>query len=169
VIRRVAALAGVIALALLLQTTLLSPLRILGARPDLLLLAVVAVAMASGPVEGAAFGFAAGLTADLLLDLPVGVSALVYTGLGFGVGTARVYLASESFWLPLGLAAAASLAGVWASGAILRLLDLSGFSWSFVGRSGLTVALYNLLLTPLVYPLVRRLAERVRAERVVHW
>jgi cell shape-determining protein MreD len=114
VIRRVAALAGVIALALLLQTTLLSPLRILGARPDLLLLAVVAVAMASGPVEGAAFGFAAGLTADLLLDL-------------------------------------------------------SGFSWSFVGRSALTVALYNLLLTPLVYPLVRRLAERVRAERVVHW
>jgi rod shape-determining protein MreD len=168
-IRRLFALAGVIVAALVVQTTLLAHVRILGTRPDVLLLAVVAVAMASGSVSGAVFGFAAGLAADLLLDLPVGVSALVYTAIGYAIGTARVYMVSRSVLVPAALAAAASLAAVWASGSVLRLLDLSGFSWGFLARSAVAVAAFNLLLTPAVYPLVHTLAVRVRAERVAHW
>jgi rod shape-determining protein MreD len=167
VTRRVLALGGVIAVALLLQTTVLAQLRLAGARPDLLVLAVLAVAMSSGPLAGAIFGFAAGLCADLLLDLPVGVSAMVYTALGYGVGTVRVYMASGSMWVPLALALASSTAAVWASGAVLRLLDLNGFSWGFVGKAGVAAGAYNLILCPLVYPLVRKLDERFRAERVV--
>lgn len=168
-IGRAAILAAVIVVALTVETTLLAPVRLLGARPDLLLLAVVAVAMASGAGSAAAFGFAAGLAADLLLDLPVGVSALVYTAIGYAVGSARTYLASGRVLVPAGLAVGASLVAVWASGALLRLLDLSGFSWGFVARAGLAAALVNLVLTPAVYPLVRRLAERFVTGRVAHW
>jgi rod shape-determining protein MreD len=167
--RRVLALGAVILVALIVQTTLLGHVRILGARPDVTLLAVVAVAMASGSVSGAAFGFAAGLATDLLLDLPVGVSALVYTAIGYAIGSARVYMVSRSPLVPAALAAAASLAAVWASGSVLRLLDLSGFSWGFLARSAVAVAVFNLLVTPVVYPLVHTLAEHVRAERVAHW
>ena len=66
-----------------------------GSALDLLVLAVVAVAMASDATTGAAFGFVTGLVADLLFDLPVGVSALVYTAVGFAVGTVRVYVTSH--------------------------------------------------------------------------
>jgi rod shape-determining protein MreD len=169
VTRQAAALAAVIVLILTLQTTLLAPVRLLGARPDLLLLAVVAVATAAGAGGAAVFGFAAGLAADLLLDLPVGVSALVYTAIGYAVGSARAYLATGGVLVPAGLAVAASLAAVWASGALLRLLELSGFSWGFVGRAGLAGAALNLALTPAVYPPVHRLAERLATGRVTRW
>jgi rod shape-determining protein MreD len=167
-IRRLLALAAMLVTVLLVQTTVLAQVRILGARPDLVVLAVVAVAMTSDPVSGATFGFAAGLVRDLLLDLPVGVSALVDASLGYTIGALRVYMVSHSPLVPAAVAVAASLASVWATGAVLRLLDLSGFSWGYLSRSALAVAAGNLLATPLVYPLVRNLAERSRAERVMH-
>jgi rod shape-determining protein MreD len=166
-VRRVLMLAAVVVAAALLQTTVLAELRLAGVRPDLLVLSVVAVAMASGPTSGAVFGFSAGLVADLLFDLPVGVSALVYTAAGFAVGTVRVYVTAHH---PLGhllLAGAASLASVWCCGLLLRVFDLS--SWAAVIRSGPLVAGYNLLLTPFVYPVVRALTERVPARPAQRW
>jgi rod shape-determining protein MreD len=166
-VRRVLVLAAVVVVAVLLQSTVLAELRLAGVRPDLLVLTVVAVAMASGPTSGAVFGFSAGLVGDLLFDLPVGVSALVYTAVGFAVGTARVYVTSHRPVVHLALAGAASLASVWCSGLLLRVFDLS--SWEAVARSGPLVALYNLLLAPFVYPVVRALAERVPAKPAQHW
>jgi len=160
-------LAAVVVVAVLLQSTVLAELRLAGVRPDLLVLTVVAVAMASGPTSGAVFGFSAGLVGDLLFDLPVGVSALVYTAVGFAVGTVRVYVTSHRPVVHLALAGAASLASVWCSGLLLRVFDLS--SWEAVARSGPLVALYNLLLAPFVYPVVRALAERVPAKPAQRW
>jgi rod shape-determining protein MreD len=168
-IRRVLALTTVVLVALLLEATVLAPVRLGGIGPDLLVVAVVAVGMSSGAVSGALFGFWAGLAADLLLDLPVGVSALVYTVVGYTVGTLRAYMVSGSALVPATLSAAASVASVLLSGLILRLLDFSGFTWLFLARSAALTAALNLLLTPLVYPQVRNLALRVRAERVVRW
>ncbi len=165
--RRVLALAAVIAVAVLLESTVLAGFRLGGMRPDLLVVAVVAVAMASGPTSGALFGFWAGLVADLLFASPVGVSALVYTSVGYALGLVRVYVVSPSAWVHLTLAGAASLVTVWSTGLVLRVLDLS--SWSFVARSGPLVAVYNLLLTPFVYPVVRLLAERARSEKLYRW
>jgi rod shape-determining protein MreD len=166
-VRRLLALAGVLVVAVVVQSTVLAELRVAGVRPDLLVLAVVAVAMASEATTGAVFGFVAGLVADLLFDLPVGVSALVYTAVGFAVGTVRVYVTSPRPLVHLALAGAASLASVWCCGLLLRVFDLS--SWATVTRSGPLVALYNLLLTPFVYPLVRALTERVPARPAQRW
>jgi rod shape-determining protein MreD len=166
-VRRVLMLAAVVVAAALLQSTVLAELRLAGVRPDVLVLSVVAVAMASGPTSGAVFGFSAGLVADLLFDLPVGVSALVYTAVGFAVGTVRLYVTSHRPLVHLALVGAASLASVWCSGLLLRVFDLS--SWEAVARSGPLVALYNLLLAPFVYPVVRALAERVPAKPAQRW
>jgi rod shape-determining protein MreD len=165
--RRVLVLAGVIVVALLLESTVLAGVRLGGARPDLLVIAVVAVAMAAGPTSAACFGFSAGLLADLLFARPVGVSALVYTSLGYAVGVGRVYLVGSRTWVHLLLTGAASLAAVWSAGLVLRVLDLS--SWAYVARTGPLVALYNLLLAPVVYPLVRRLAADTAPERIYRW
>jgi rod shape-determining protein MreD len=166
-VRRVLALAAVLVVAVLVQSTVLAELRLAGVRPDLLVLAVVAVAMATDAGTGAVFGFVTGLVADLLFDLPVGVSALVYTAVGFAVGTVRVYVTSHRPLVHLALAGAASLASVWCSGLLLRVFDLS--SWEAVIRSGPLVAGYNLLLTPFVYPVVRALTERIPARPAQHW
>jgi rod shape-determining protein MreD len=123
--------------------------------------------VATDPVTGAVFGFVAGLVADLLFDLPVGVSALVYTAVGFTVGTVRVYLTSHRPLVHLVLVGAASLASVWCCGLLLRVFDLS--SWAAVARAGPLVAVYNLLLTPFVYPVVWALTERVPARPAQHW
>ena len=165
--RRPLALAAVLVVAAVVQSTVLARLRLAGVRPDLLVLAVVAVAMASDAGSGAGFGFMAGLVADLLFDLPVGVSALVYTAVGFAVGHARVYVTSQLPLVHLVLVGAASLASVWCSGLLLRVFDL--VSWATVARSGPLVALYNLLLAPFVYPVVRALAERVPAKPAQRW
>ena len=107
--RRVLVLAAVLVGAVVVQSAVLAGVRLAGVRPDLLVLAVVAVAMASDATTGAVLGFAAGLAADLLFDLPVGVSALVYTAVGFAVGTVRVYVTSHLPLVHLVLAGAASL------------------------------------------------------------
>jgi rod shape-determining protein MreD len=166
-VRRPLVLAAVLVVAVLLQSTVLAGLRLAGVRPDLLVLAVVAVAMASDATTGAVFGFVAGLVADLLFDLPVGVSALVYVAVGFAVGQVGVYVTSSRPLVHLALAFAASLTSVWCCGLLLRVFDLS--SWAAVTRSGPLVALYNLLLTPFVYPVVRALTERVPARPARRW
>ena len=165
--RRLLVLAAVLVVAVLLQSTVLAGLRLAGVRPDLLVLAVVAVAMASDATTGAAFGFVTGLVADLLFDLPVGVSALVYTATGFAVGTVRVYVTSHRPLVHLVLVGAASLASAWCCGLLLRVFDLS--TWAAVVRAGPLVALCNLLLTPFVYPVVWALTERVPARPAQRW
>jgi rod shape-determining protein MreD len=166
-VRRPLVLTAVLVVAVLIQSTVLAELRLAGVRPDLLVLAVVAVAMASDAATGAVFGFVTGLVADLLFDLPVGVSALVYTAAGFAVGTVRVYVTSHRPLVHLVLVGAASLASVWCCGLLLRVFDLS--SWAAVARAGPLVAVYNLLLTPFVYPVVWALTERVPARPARRW
>ena len=165
--RRLLVLAAVLVVAVLVQSTVLARLRLAGVRPDLLVLAVVSVAVATDPTTGAVFGFVAGLVADLLFDLPVGVSALAYTAVGFAVGTVRVYVTSHRPLVHLVLAGAASLASVWCCGLLLRVFDLS--SWATVTRAGPLVALYNLLLTPFIYPVVWALTERIPARPAQRW
>ena len=165
--RRLLVLAAVLAVAVLVQSTVLARLRLAGVRPDLLVLAVVAVALATDATTGAVFGFVAGLVADLLFDLPVGVSALVYVAVGFAVGTARVYVTSHRPLVHLVLAGAASLASVWCCGLLLRVFELS--LWAAVARAGPLVALGNLLLTPFVYPVVWALTERLPARPAQRW
>jgi len=166
-VRRLLALAMVLVVAVLVQSTVLARLTVAGVRPDLLVLAVVSVAVATDPTTGAVFGFVAGLVADLLFDLPVGVSALVYVAVGFAVGTVRVYVTSHRPLVHLVLAAAASLASVWCCGLLLRVFDLS--SWAAVARAGPLVAVYNLLLAPFVYPVVWALTERLPARPAQRW
>ena len=165
--RRVLLLGAVIAAGVVTESTVLAHLRLGGARPDVLVIAVTAVAMAAGPVPGATFGFAAGLVSDLLFASPVGVSALVYTVIGFGLGAGRIYVTSSRTLVHLLLAAAASFVSVWLSGLVLRVFDLS--SWGFLVRTAPLIALYNLLLTPVVYPPVRALLERFEPAPTVRW
>ena len=79
-------LALVVITAVVLQTTLFTHLRIDGVVPDVGLVCVLAVAYEDGPDTGAWFGFVMGLSIDLFLTTPLGLSALSFALTGYAVG-----------------------------------------------------------------------------------
>jgi hypothetical protein len=85
-LRRRAPLAALLATGLVVHGAVAPHLAVRGLAPDVLLVAVVAVAAGRGARAGAAFGFAAGMGADLFLATPLGTSALASTLLGHLVG-----------------------------------------------------------------------------------
>lgn len=168
---RVAAIAALVILAFALQTTLLQQATILGVVPQLVLVVVVSLAYLDGERVGLVVGFAGGLLQDLTLPPGsiVGLTALVYTLIGFGVGSLRQYAPTGSVWTPVLVVMLAS-AGAEASYALLAIMF--GQPWvslSFTAKVAGLVVVYNTLLTPFAFPLVRRVADRVRPERVYRW
>jgi rod shape-determining protein MreD len=102
----------VILVALVLQVTLVSDLRIAGAQADLMLLVGIAAGLTTGRERGAAYGFAAGLAYDLLLTTPLGLSALTYALVGHLAGMIREAVLRSAWWIPVASAAAGSALGV---------------------------------------------------------
>ena len=168
---RVAAVAAVVIVALALQSTLLARLTLLGVIPQLVLVVVVSLAYTDGERVGVVVGFAAGLLQDLLLpgQSILGLTALVYTFIGYAAGTLRQFAPADSVWTPVVSVAIAS--AVWElSYALLSII--MGRPWvgvAYTGKVAGLVVLYNTLLTPFVFPLTRRVADRFRPERVYRW
>ena len=85
-VRRLAPLGAVLLTALVVNVGIVPHLAVGAAAPDVLLVSVVAVAAQRGSRAGAAFGFGAGLGADLFLATPLGTSALACTLVGHLLG-----------------------------------------------------------------------------------
>src|SRR5262249_32592136 len=122
-----------------------------GAGPDLVLVAVVAMALGSGPRDGAIIGFAAGLALDVAPPASnlLGQSALVFCLVGYGCGRLRVAL-ERSAWLPL----AGVAVGVAAGEALYALVGVivggRDVSWQAVRQVLPAAVFYGLLLSPFV-------------------
>lgn len=168
---RASAIAAVLILALALQSTVLSYATILGVIPQVVLVVVMCLAFTDGERVGLVAGFFAGLLQDLQLPAGsiVGLYALVYTVVGYAVGLLREFTPAESVWTPVVTVAAASAV---VEGSYATLAILMGQEWVgivFTAKVIGLVVLYNTLLTPLVFPLVRKVADRFRPERVYRW
>ncbi|MEX0755847.1 MAG: rod shape-determining protein MreD [Actinomycetota bacterium] len=164
--RRVLVLALVVVTALLLQTTLLSDVTLLGAKPELVYLVTIVFAMLEGPSVGATSGFVAGMSQDFLLNAPKGITALTLTLLGYVVGTMRQYIVSGSPILPTVIVGAGTFVGILFYGTVSFLLGQLDESFGYVLRIAALSGAYNAILTPLAFPLIRRLAEGSEKQRV---
>jgi rod shape-determining protein MreD len=153
--------------AVLLQTTVFSQVRLLGAKPELMYLVVIVLAMIEGPAEGAVVGFAGGMFQDFFLNQPKGITALTLTLLGYTVGLARQFIVSPSPLLPTLMVAVGTFAGVIFYETVAFLLGTLDVETVFFLRVALLSAAYTALLTPLVYPVLRRVFEGSRPRRVV--
>ncbi len=98
--------------ALLLQTTVLARIRFFDVMPDFMLLVAVAGGITAGPIRGATLGFASGFLIDLFLPTPLGLSALVFTLVGYSVGVANTGVLRSAWYIPVFVAAGASVVGV---------------------------------------------------------
>jgi rod shape-determining protein MreD len=134
--------------ALVLQVTMLSDLRILGALGDLMLALTVAAGLTGGADRGVTWGFATGVCYDLvLLDTPFGLSALTYALVGYAASA----LMRTSGWWPVGVAAVAGAVQATLYTALANLLGDS-FPFGHLPAIGLVMAAWCALL---VLPLIR--------------
>ncbi len=119
----------IVVVTLVLQVTLFARFSYEGARPDLMILLAVMAGYRLGPERGAIVGFAAGVSFDIVLSTPLGLSALVYTIVGYSVGVTTSGMVRTSRWAAPAVAAAGSAAGMLLYalvGAVLGEPTLSG-------------------------------------------
>ena len=150
--RRILLATAAILAAVLIQVTVLNNVPFPGgAGPDLVLVAVVAIALAAGPRDGAIIGFVAGLALDIAPPASglLGQSALVFCLVGYGCGRLRLAL-ERSAWLPLAGVALGAVAGE----ALYALTGLifgdPDITWQAVRQVLPAAVFYDLLISPFV-------------------
>src|SRR5215472_6717490 len=144
--------AASLALAVIVQVSVLNRLLLPGGGvPDLVLVLVCALALASGPVSGMVIGFAAGLSLDLAppgSEL-VGQYALVFCLAGWAAGRLRP-VPGHTERHSAGLVAT----GEMLSAAVVKVLTPAAVTLSQIRLVLPSTIAYNLILCPLVLSVV---------------
>jgi len=152
---RTPVVALLVLLAIVLQVSLFSSLQIDGVAPDLALLVVIAAALVRGPEYAAVLGFIAGLLVDIAppADHTAGRWAVAFVVSGYLAGMVRRDARSSALAAVIVVAAGAFVA--------TSIFALSGL---LIGDQRVEVGnalhvipvavLYDVLLTPLVIPVV---------------
>jgi rod shape-determining protein MreD len=82
--------------ALIAQLSVVNRVGLGGVTAEVLVVVAVAAGFAGGPERGAAVGFGLGLSWDLLLSTPLGLTAFVYTVAGYVAGLVGANLIRDS-------------------------------------------------------------------------
>jgi len=131
--------------AAVLQVSVITGTRVLGAEPDLLLVTIVCVALVAGSLPGAVAGFAGGLLVDVMTLGTLGTTSIVLVLAGYWAGrygetTGR----GRAYAPPLAAVAISLLAGI--GGVALHFLLGQPVS----AREGLVVAVPSALFAALL-------------------
>jgi rod shape-determining protein MreD len=138
------------------QVTVFPHLRLFGVVPDLGLLVAIAVGYQEGPEAGALVGFIAGFGYDLFLETPIGLNALSYALVGYGVGILEGGLFRSPRWLPSFLGLLGGLAGGLLFVGVGVLAGVEAVKGAHALQDVMLSALYDALLAPVVFFLVRK-------------
>ena len=144
-------------IAVALQTLVVSRVSVLGVTADLFLIFTVVVAMGRGSMEGAIFGFFAGLVADIAFFQPLGVRALVYVLAGYFVGMFVARFGMLTPWGVLFLAGGASFVAQFVFGLFQYIMGPRAGFLTMVGTQMLPEAVLDALVAVPVYVLLVRL------------
>lgn len=162
--------AAVVLGAWVLQMCLFGRFSYEGARPDVMVLVAVTAGFVAGPERGAVAGFAAGLSIDIMLATPFGLSALVYTLVGYLVGLTAANVVRASWWISpivVGLGSAVAVVLYALLGEIVGLATLEGPA---LGAIVTVVAVLNAILSPLAVRVLRwAMADTHDRRRNVLW
>jgi rod shape-determining protein MreD len=143
-------------LAVVLQLSAVGQITVLGGHVDLIPLVVGAVAFYAGSVSGAATGFAMGMLLDLAAGQTMGLSSLVLTAVGYGVGRFREIRDPGHGLAPIPVGAAATAGWVTAFAAVSFMLDITAKVSPLVIRDMLVTTLVGAVLAMPVFAACRR-------------
>jgi rod shape-determining protein MreD len=157
---RASRLGALVFVIVITQVAVFPHLRLFGVVPDLGMIVALAVGYQEGPEAGAIVGFVAGFGFDLFLSTPLGLDALTYAIVGYAIGVLESGLFRSPRWLPSFLGVVGGLAG----GLLFIGIGVLVGVGAVKGTQGVVTvsyaALYDALLAPLVFFLVRRVLGR---------
>jgi len=157
----------VILLAVVAQTALVDRIRVAGVAPDAMLLLAVGAAIVGGPERGAIAGFGAGIAIDLFLQTtPLGLSALVFSVVGYGVGVITGGIVRAAWWIPILTAAAACAAGEVLFAVAAAVMGHAQLMRPHLATVAALVGLFDGILAPLALRLAAW-ADRTQTEGTV--
>lgn len=157
----------VVAVTMIVQMTVADRLPLPGAVvPDLVLLAVVALALVNGSLPGLVTGFCAGLATDIVppADHTIGRYALVYCLIGYICGLAAPEM-DRSAVLPFVAVAAGAVAGSVLYALLGSMLGDPRARWAVVSHVLPLQIFYNMVAGPFVVWIVLRLTRRAERPR----
>ena len=155
-------------LAVIIQTAGIQSIPILGGTIDITPLFVAAVAIYAGSISGAVVGFATGLLLDIAIGQSLGLSSLVLTALGYGVGRYRDMRDPSHGLLPIPVAAAATAGYYAAVAAVSFMLEIGATVSLLVLREAVITVLLNVAIALPFFALIRRILRPVLAVDPIH-
>ena len=138
-----------------LQTTLFNDLRPFGVMAQVMVLFAACAGVVYGAEIGAVAGLIVGLMYDCVLTTPLGLASLVLGATALIAGAFPYFVRDSSWWNKAIAVAVASAIGEILFPIAQALVGLGGWvQWRVIGVA-LVVAIFNLLLAPLLMPVVR--------------
>jgi rod shape-determining protein MreD len=154
---------ALVLLAVIVQISGVQNASVLGGTIDFIPLVVAAVAIYAGSIPGAITGFTTGLLLDMAIGQTLGLSSLVLTALGYGVGRYRDLRDPSHGLLPIPVAAAATAGYLVASAAVNFMLEIQSSVSLLVLREAIITVVLNVALALPLFALVRRVLRPVLA------
>lgn len=154
---------ALVLLAVIVQISGVQNASVLGGTIDVIPLFVAAVAIYAGSVSGAIVGFSTGLLLDLAIGQTLGMTSLVLTALGYGVGRYRDLRDPAHGLLPLPVAAVATAGYLVAIAGVSIMLEIQASVSPLVIREAIITVLLNVALALPLFALVRRVLRPVLA------
>jgi rod shape-determining protein MreD len=142
--------------AVLLQTVLISQISILGVTADLFLILTVVVAVSRGSLQGAVFGFFAGIVADIAYFSPLGVRAFILVLAGYLLGMFVARFGTVSPWSVALLAGVTSFLAQLLFGIFQYVMGPRGGFLTMIGVQMLPEAVLDGLITAPIYVVLLR-------------
>jgi rod shape-determining protein MreD len=137
------------------QTTLFNDMRPFGVMVQLMVLFAACAGVIYGAQIGAVAGLIIGLMYDCVLTTPLGLASLVLGATAFVAGAFPYFVRESNWWNKVLAVAVASAVGEILFPVAQALVGLGGWvQWRVFGVAFI-VALFNLLLAPLLMPVVR--------------
>jgi rod shape-determining protein MreD len=144
-------------LAAILQVSIFSSVDILGGTPDLVLLALMSIALLRGSIYGACTGFAAGLIVDTANLGTLGVTSLLLTLAGYWIGRYGETTGRDRGHAPFVSVAVGTVLVQFGALVLHYMLDDTVSARTVLVDALPPKVALNLLLTLPVYALTRRL------------
>lgn len=166
--RRVLVLTSLIYAVCLLQSTLTDYVEIMGVRPNLLIVAAIAVALCRNDMESAFMGLAFGLGLDILIGRALGWYAICLFLVCFCIGMVNPKLYKDNFLVPMFFVFFSTLA------VQLMYYFINNFLMGYqdlifvTTRLILPESLYNAVLVIPVYPLIVRIYKKLDKFDYIH-
>jgi rod shape-determining protein MreD len=156
---------GVLALLLLLQTTVLSSLVFWGIKANFLLIVFIVLATQNGSFASQIVGFCLGLVMDMVTTAPLGFHAFLYSLAGylFGLGSGKVYF--DPLAMPAFLGVLATVFDVVVRYLLSTVFRLGDPLSAFFNFGLLAQLVLNMVLAPLVFWLSAWLKDRFQDPR----